>query len=97
MKTQVNLGAIQQTLLNRFLAGAKHFKRVKYSTTLPYMFVVKGMGLYQTKQQFELLFDKLIENFYDSGLAFGSVSPLMMNQKRQIIPTLKLYFCGVFH
>ncbi len=84
MKTQVNLGTIQPTLLNRFLARAKQFKRVKYSTTLPYMFVVEGVGMYQSKQQFELLFDKLIENFYDSGLAFNSVSPLR-------IENVKLY------
>ncbi len=90
MKTQVNLGTIQETLLNRLFGRDKQFERVK-------LFVVEGVAMYQSKQQFELLFDKLIENFYDSGLAFDSVPPLMMNQKRQIIPTWKLNFCGVFH
>ncbi|NJM22250.1 MAG: hypothetical protein HC815_30655 [Richelia sp. RM1_1_1] len=38
--------------------------------------------MYLSEQQVKHLFDKLIENFFDSRFAFDSISPLMVKNQR---------------
>ncbi|MEO1377349.1 MAG: class I SAM-dependent methyltransferase [Cyanobacteria bacterium J06635_10] len=57
-------------------------ERVKETSTPPYMLVAEGVLMYLSEQQVKQLFDKLIENFYDSQFAFDSISPLMVKNQQ---------------
>lgn len=47
------------------------------------MFVTEAVVMYLSEQQVKKIFDKLIENFFDSKFAFDSISSLMLkNQQR---------------
>jgi len=49
---------------------------VKKTNSPHYIFVVQGLRMYLSRQQLKQLFDKLIENFFDSLFAFDYMSPL---------------------
>jgi hypothetical protein len=92
LKTQVNLGTIQETLLVPLVATTNtqqlpesltDRKQLKEANTPPYKFVIEGLLMYLSEQQVKQLIDKLIEKIYDSRFAFGCPSPLMIkNQQR---------------
>lgn len=93
MKTQVNLSTIQETLLITRMARVKEQKlaesvvidpkELKETSTPLYTFLGKGVLMYLSEQHVKQLFDKLIENNYDSLFVFDCLSPLMLkNQQR---------------